>query len=67
MNFIAYFCCMAIVAPFWKGPADSCVPGIAESHVQTILKIMNPMKNEDYVTFLARKLGDWCKDWSLRA
>ena len=34
-NFVAFLCGMAIVAPFWKGPADKRVPGMAESHANT--------------------------------
>ena len=62
-NFIAYLCGMAIVASFCRGPADRRVQDIAESHAETIFKIMKPVKHNDYVAFLARKLGEWYKGW----
>ena len=32
----------------------------------TILKIMKPMKNDDYVAFLTRTLGEWHLDYPAR-
>ena len=51
---------MAIVAQFWKGPADKReLAGIAESPAEIILKVIKPVKNEDYFALLARKLVGW--------
>ena len=57
--FIAYLCGMSIVVPFLKWSADKCVMGIAESHADTILKIMKPVGCCELVHVLHWAVQGW--------
>ena len=53
---------LVAVSPYKDGPFDSRAKGVAEHATKEAFKNLNKPKNEPYMAYLKRKLGDWYRE-----
>ena len=53
---------LVAVSPYKDGPFDSRAKGVAEHAATEAFNNLNKIKNEPYMDYLKRKLGEWYRE-----
>ena len=53
---------LGAVSPYMGGPFDPRVKGIVEQAATQAFNNLNRLKNEPYMAYLKRKLGEWYRE-----
>jgi hypothetical protein len=58
-NLVTYMAGLVAVSPYKHGPFDSRAKGVAKHSSAEAMENLNKLKNEPYIAYLKRKLGEW--------
>ena len=61
-HLVAYMAGLVAVSPYKNGPFDSRAKGVAEHAATEAYNQLNKLKNEPYMAYLKRKLGEWYRE-----
>ena len=61
-HLVAYMEGLVAVSPYKDGPFDSRAKGVAEHAATEAFNNLNKIKNEPYMAYLKRKLGEWYRE-----
>jgi len=61
-HLVAYMEGLVAVSPYKDGPFDSRAKGVAEHAATEAFNNLNKIKNEPYMDYLKRKLGEWYRE-----